>query len=106
VAGKTEVFSGKFCFSRRQASTKSVILIMCRKTFPPEGEKTSLKKLPQGKVFSAPLGLVIIKITRPKQKKKKNWDNFLPKGRPCGLRLKQNLVVFPVEDLAVCNFLN
>jgi hypothetical protein len=55
----------------------------------------SLRKLQ----FSLPLGLVIIKITRPKQKKKKNWDNFLganlqvchPKGpflnlgRPCPL---------------------
>jgi hypothetical protein len=38
-----------------------------------------LKKLFLAVVFPAPLGLV------PAQtKKKKNWDNFLPKGMPRG----------------------
>jgi hypothetical protein len=42
-------------------------------------KKLSLKKLSLAVVFPAPLGLSL-----PKQKKRKNGDNFLPKGRPCG----------------------
>jgi hypothetical protein len=60
-----------------------VILIMGRENFPWENfpgktTKFCFSRRPQGKVFP---------------------DPFV--RRPCGLRLKQNLVVFPVEDLAV-----
>jgi hypothetical protein len=33
-------------------------------------------------VFQAPWGL-----SQPNKKKRKNWDNFLPKGRPRGGKL-------------------
>jgi hypothetical protein len=38
----------------------------------PAGQKIGTIFCPKGG-----LAVVIIKITRPKQKKKKNWDNFL-----------------------------
>jgi hypothetical protein len=47
----------------------------------------SLKKLSLAVVFPALLGLVPDQI-----KKRKNWDNFLPKGRPRGRKIINLLV--------------